>query len=271
MALAERVAAAWRLDAAGHDVGTIAEILGVHRDTARGYLGVGRCPACGGIKVRADARTCRACRPRHLWWPPFSDEQLLERIRAWAARFGASPAKTQWRPRELGGHPAWEREHPAWPAPSLVLRRYGTWRAALTAAGVAPPAWTPAAMVCALRRHGAEHGRPPTAREWSRSGPEHPSAAMVATAFGSWERGLRAAGLQATRRGSWTRVEIEDALRALADELGRPPRTADLKRGDPRAPGYTTVRRRYAGMDDALHAAGVAGSPGDAPSGGPPA
>jgi hypothetical protein len=228
MALDERVAAARELYAAGHDVPTIAAILGVHRDTARGYLGVGRCPLCGGIKVRAEARTCRACRPRHAWWPAFSDEQLLERIHAWSVRFGGPPTETQWRPIELGGHPAWEREHPAWPAPSLVLRRFG-----------------------------AEHGHAPTARRWSRSGPAHPSTSMVATAFGNWERGQRAAGLEATKRGAWTRAEIADALRALADELGRPPRTADLRRGDRRAPGDATIRRHYGTLDDALRAAGL--------------
>jgi hypothetical protein len=218
-------------------------------------LGVGGCPLCGGIKVRAEARTCRACRPRHAWWPAFSDEQLLERIQAWAVRFGGPPTRTQWRPIEVGGHPAWELEHPAWPAPSLVLRRYGSWRAAPATAGVAPITWTPAAMVYALRRFGAEHGHPPTARQWSRSGPAHPSASLVATAFGSWERGLRAAGLQATKRGAWTRAEIADALRALADELGRPPRAADLRRGDRRTPGYATIRRHYGSLNDALRAA----------------
>jgi hypothetical protein len=256
MALEDRVDAARRLASdAQTPIATIAAILDVHPSTVRGYLSAGHCPACGRVKVRAEARTCLSCRPKHRSWPALTDEQLLDCVRAWTARFGAPPTKGQWRSGPLGGHPAWEREHPAWPSPAVLERRFGSWRAALTAAGVAAPAWTHAKMLCALRRFAAEHGRPPTAREWPRNCDQHPSASMVSDAFGGWHAALRRAGLTPTHHGPWTEHEIAAALRRLAAELGRPPSGRDLDRAAGRAPGRTTIRRRYGSLANALRAA----------------
>jgi hypothetical protein len=253
--LAERVRVARRLAGDGLGVSATADMLGLHQSTVRGYLSAGRCPICGGIKVRAGARTCRGCRPKYTWWPAFSDDQILEGIRAWTERFGAPPRKTDWRPTELGGHRTWEAEYPRWPAPSIVVRRFGSWTAALTAAGVGPAAWAPADMVRALRRFNAEHGRPPAAREWRRACDEHPSFSMVSDAFGSWAAGVRRAGLTPAHHSPWTRSEILDALRGLRDRLGRTPRARDLGRGDHRVPGYSTVRREFGSLNRALREA----------------
>src|SRR4051794_7468012 len=71
--------------------------------------------------------------------PRSATSRIAARLRAWTLRFGSPPTMRQWRPVASGGHPVWEHEDPSWPAPSIVLRRYGSWRAALDAAGVAPP------------------------------------------------------------------------------------------------------------------------------------
>jgi len=256
MALEDRVAAARRLAAERHRVAMIAEILAVHPGTVRGYLTAGACPFCGRVKVRAESRSCRACRPRPAAWSAFSDDELLERIQAWTVRFGAPPSKRQWRRVGLGGHPAWEAEHPAWPSPGALAQRFGSWSAALSAAGVARPPWTAPEMLVALRRFAARCGRAPTAREWPRLCADHPSAAMVSAAFGSWHAGLRAAGLAPRRPGRWTDPDICAALRRLAAELGRTPHRSDLHAGDC-VPGHTTVRRHYGTLENALRAAGL--------------
>jgi DNA-binding CsgD family transcriptional regulator len=253
--LAERVRIAQRLAADGLEVNTIADLLGVHRDTVRGYLRAGACPICGAVKVRADARTCRRCRRKHRWWPAFGDQQIQDSIRRWTERFGAPPRKSEWRPTELGGHPAWEAEHPRWPPPSIVIRRFGSWRAALAKAGVAAAEWTPADMVRALRRFDAEHGRPPAAHDWPRACDEHPSFSMVSDAFGNWAAGLQRAGLQPAQHSPWTPTEILDALHALRGQLGRPPRARDLHRREHPVPGYSTVRRHFGSLDRALREA----------------
>lgn len=253
--LTERVRIAQRLAADGLEVSTIADMLGVHHSTVRGYLGAGRCPICGGVKVRADARTCRGCRKKHAWWPAFGDQQILDSIKTWTERFGEPPRKTDWRPTELGGHPTWEAEYPRWPPPSIVVRRFDSWTAALAAAGMGPTIWTRADMVRAMRRYNAERGRPPAARDWRQACDEHPSFSMVSDAFGSWAAGLRRAGLLPAQHSPWTRSEILGALRALEDQLGRAPRARDLGRGDHLVPGYSTVRRHFGSLSQALHEA----------------
>jgi Homing endonuclease associated repeat len=261
IALAERVRIARRLTADGLDVTTLADLLGVHPDTVRGYLRAGTCPNCGGVKVRADARTCRRCRPKHSWWPAFSDQQILGSIKRWTERFGQPPRKDEWRPTDLGGHPAWEAEHPRWPPPSIVVRRFDSWQAALDRAGVAPTEWTPADMLAALRRFTAQRGRPPTARDWRRACDEHPSASMVIDAFGTWAAGLQRAGLQPAQHSPWTPAEILDALHALRDHLGRPPRARDLHSAKHPVPGYSTVRRHFGSLDRALREADMRHAP----------
>jgi Homing endonuclease associated repeat len=253
--LAERVRVAQRLSAEGIEVTTIADVLGLQRATVRGYLRAGSCPICGAVKVRAEARTCRRCRTKHTWWPAFSEQQILDSLQRWTERFGAPPRKSDWRPTDLGGHSAWQAEHPRWPPPSIVVRRFGSWQAALTKAGVAAADWTPADMLDALRRFRAERGRPPTARDWPRACDEHPSASMVADTFGSWAAGLHRAGLKPVHHSPWTPAEVLDALHALRDRLERPPRARDLHSDNGPVPGYSTVRRNFGSLDRALRAA----------------
>ncbi len=257
MALEDRIDAARRLTSEGQTTVMTAAILRVHPTTVRGYLSAGHCPQCGRVKVHAESRRCRACRPRNGAWSDLSDGELIERVRAWTARFGAPPTKGQWRRVELGGHPSWQAEYPAWPSAGAVAQRYGTWGAALRAAGVTAITWTPAAMLYALRRFAGERGPSPTAREWPRNCEEHPSASMVSDAFGSWRRALGAAGVHPVGHGPWTKPQIGAALRRLADDLGRPPAAGDLDHGDGPTPGRITIRRHYGSLVNALGAAGL--------------
>src|SRR4051794_38276555 len=64
-------------------------------------------------------------------------------MRAWTAEVGTPPRTYDWEPAiaRLGGFPSagaekWEREHPRWPHHALVRGRFGSWRAALGAAGL---------------------------------------------------------------------------------------------------------------------------------------
>jgi hypothetical protein len=150
---------------------------------------------------------------------------------------------------------------PRWPPPSIVVRRFGSWHAALTRAGVAPPRWTAADMLDALRRFTAQRGRPPTARDWPRACDEHPSASMIADTFGSWAAGLDRAGLRPAHHSPWTPTEILDALHVLRSQLGRPPRAGDLHSGEHPVPGYSTIRRNFGSLNRALHEAEVRQAP----------
>src|SRR5690242_9519352 len=90
----------------------------------------------------------RPTRPRRIRrsggdWP---NERIVDALHAWAAQMGQAPRCYDWAPAAAssGGFPLdgaerWEREHPRWPHHSLVVTRFGSWRAALEAAGFAAP------------------------------------------------------------------------------------------------------------------------------------
>lgn len=64
-------------------------------------------------------------------------------MREWAREAGAPPKTYEWCPasaRAAGlidaGETKWEREHPRWPGNTTVYRYFGSWSAALEAAGI---------------------------------------------------------------------------------------------------------------------------------------
>ena len=114
-----------------------------------------------------------------------SDPEVLAALRAWSVRHGRPPLSTDWR-RAAGDHPT----------AALVQHRFGSWRAALEAAGIAPTRteWTRERVVAAIRSHIDEHGRPPLSSEWCRpAGDEHPPTHIVVNRFGSWRAAIAAA------------------------------------------------------------------------------
>src|SRR3954452_23140546 len=73
----------------------------------------------------------------------WTSEQIVEAMRAWTDEVGTPPRTYDWAPAiaRLGGFATagaekWEREHPRWPPHALVRGPFGSWRAALSAAGL---------------------------------------------------------------------------------------------------------------------------------------
>ena len=89
----------------------------------------------------------------------YSDEQILEELRASAERLGRSPTM-----KEFAADPE------AQVHPQTVIEHFGTWNAAKRAAGLMPRRFaTREELVGQLRRLGDELGRTPTARRHRRS------------------------------------------------------------------------------------------------------
>jgi Homing endonuclease associated repeat len=80
-----------------------------------------------------------------------------------------------------------------------VYTAFGSWDAALEAAGLDGGRWTERRIREALWDWEAEHGRPPTHDEWVAADParRRPTAETVKGVFGSWNAGLEAAGFEA--------------------------------------------------------------------------
>ena len=77
-------------------------------------------------------------RPSGYW----TEEQICGAIRAWNARYGTPPRAADWHPalaRRLGQPDCAERfQQGDWPNLTTVLRKFGSWNAAVKAAGFAP-------------------------------------------------------------------------------------------------------------------------------------
>jgi Homing endonuclease associated repeat len=98
----------------------------------------------------------------------------------------------------------WRRAATDHPTASLVQGRFGSWRAALEAAGVAPGGveWTRERVLDAIRAHIDRQGRPPLSSDWRR--PEDvsiPATHVVVNRFGSWRAAIAAAGRGEIRKG----------------------------------------------------------------------
>jgi hypothetical protein len=146
----------------------------------------------------------------------YSDEQLLDELRASAERLGRSPTM-----KEFAADPG-ARVHP-----QTVIEHFGTWNAAKRAAGLLPRRFvTREELIAVLRRLGDELGRPPTARDLDERRGTIPSKSLYWHTFGSLSSALAEAGFDvAVGVERLERAIVQGA--ALARDLGRLPKFAD--------------------------------------------
>jgi hypothetical protein len=154
----------------------------------------------------------------------YSDEEILEQLRACARRLGRSPTM-----REFGADPE-TTVHP-----QTVIEHYGSWNAAKREAGLVPRRFaTREELVRLLRELGEELGRPPTARDIDERRGSMPSKSLYWHTFGSLTQALREAGFDVPVGEERVARAVEQGA-ALARRLGRLPKFADwaeARRGD---------------------------------------
>ena len=135
----------------------------------------------------ADGR-CGHCGRTIGSWPAYL---IVAAFQAWARKHGEPPTSRDW---AGSGTP----EHPAH---TTVYDVFGTWGAAMIAAGFEPRErsgppfqWTQELIVDRMTDWVFKHGRWPTMRDWAPAPPECPSLATILSHFGSWNAARRAAG-----------------------------------------------------------------------------
>jgi hypothetical protein len=149
----------------------------------------------------------------------YSDEQLLDELRASAERLGRSPTM-----KEFAADPG-ARVHP-----QTVIEHFGTWNAAKRAAGLVPRRFvTREELVRLLRELGEELGRTPTARDLDARRGSMPSKSLVWHTFGSLTTALREAGFDVPVGEERLERAVEQGA-AMARRLGRLPKMDDWKR-----------------------------------------
>ena len=164
----------------------------------------------------------------------YTDEQILEALRASAERLGRSPTMKEFAADpEAGMHP------------QTVIEHFGTWNAAKRAAGLMPRRFaTREELVTQLRQLGEELGRTPTANDIRERRGSMPSASLYWHTFGSLATALREAGFDV----AVGEERLERALAQgaeLARRLGRLPKFGDWQAARHADPGLLTEWQVY--------------------------
>jgi hypothetical protein len=146
----------------------------------------------------------------------YTNEQILDELRASAERIGRSPTM-----REFGDDPH-TTVHP-----QTVVEHFGSWNNAKREAGLVPRRFaTRAELLRLLRELGKELGRPPTAKDIDARKGAMPSKSLYWHTFGSLTTALREAGFDVPVGEERLERAVEQGV-ALARALGRLPKFTD--------------------------------------------
>lgn len=159
-------------------------------------------------------------------WPK---DEVIAAMRAFADTHGRPPTSKDWRRATLPGEPT----HPG---SKTVAKLFGSFAAAVTAAGLVP-ASSDERVVALIRAYVAEHGQPPSSPLWEElrrtEADSRPSASTLVRHHGSWAATLALAGFSPAPRikrrfgypsKKWTETTVAASLRTWAEAHGRPPR-----------------------------------------------
>jgi hypothetical protein len=154
-------------------------------------------------------------------------------------------------------------EFPRWPAAYQVQQLFGSWSAAVAAAGVdaAPRLWSQKEVIDVAQQWARLHGRAPRCVEWRRVAGDasRPTDALVIELFGSWNAMLAAAGLPIAHR-AWSREQTLAALATWIGMHGQPPTASDWAHshnGQATHPSASWVHECFGSWNAMLAAGGV--------------
>jgi hypothetical protein len=148
----------------------------------------------------------------------YTDEEILEQLRACAAELGRSPTM-----REFDAH-AGSTVHP-----QTVIDRFGSWNRAKREAGLVPRRFaTREELLACLRTLGDRIGRVPTSKDIDEHRGLVPSKSLYWHTFGSLTNALREAGFDVPVGEERLERAIDQGT-AMARRLGRLPKFADWR------------------------------------------
>ncbi|KRT87143.1 MULTISPECIES: homing endonuclease associated repeat-containing protein [Bacillus] len=159
----------------------------------------------------------------------YTKEELIEILQQRSKELGRSPKKEEVKQDQT------------------IRRNFGSFNKGLEAAGLTPGKrreYTEEELIDILQNKAKELGRPPKKREvrqWS----------AIVKHFGSFNKGLEAAGLTPRKRREYTEEELIHILQEKAKELGRSPKQMEVKQ-------WSTIVKRFGNFNKGLIAAGLA-------------
>ena len=174
-----------------------------------------RHPALAGIDEAALAEFRAGIRRR------YTDEQILEQLRASAERLGRSPTMREFAAdKDAGMHP------------QTVIEHFGTWNAAKRAAGLTPRRFISRdELLEQLRQLGEELGRTPTAHDLDANRRRVASKSLIWHTFGSLSAALREAGFDVPVGDEKLERAVEQG--AVLARRARPPAADGRLEGGP--------------------------------------
>jgi hypothetical protein len=148
----------------------------------------------------------------------YSNEDILEQLRASAERLGRSPTMREF-----------EQDAETTVHPQTVIQHFGSWNDAKRQAGLVPRRFAePADLIRLLRELGDELGRPPSAKDLDEHRASMPSKSLYWHMFGSLKNALREAGFDVPVGEERLERAIEQGA-AIARTIGRLPKFSDWK------------------------------------------
>ena len=148
----------------------------------------------------------------------YSDEEILDQLRASAQRLGRSPTMREF-----------ENDAEATVHPQTVIQHFKSWNEAKRKAGLVPRRFAePADLIRLLRELGEELGRPPTAKDLDEHRDTMPSKSLYWHMFGSLKNALREAGFDVPVGEERLERAIDQGV-DVALRLRRLPKFADWK------------------------------------------
>jgi hypothetical protein len=173
----------------------------------------------------------------------YTDEEMLEQLRASAERLGRSPTMREF---------AADRKSTI--HPQTVIARFGSWNRAKRLAGLAPRRFaTREELLEQLRSLGDDLGRAPTARDLDEHRGRMPSKSLYWHTFGSLATALREAGFDVPIGEERVDRALDQGVE-LAKRLGRLPKFADwgeARKRDPSLMSEWQVYRLFEGRSGA--------------------
>jgi hypothetical protein len=168
----------------------------------------------------------------------YSDEQILDELRACAERLGRSPTM-----REFAADAATSVH------PQTVIEHFGSWNHAKRLAGLVPRRFaTRDELLGVLRELGEELGRVPSARDIDDRKGSMPSKSLYWHTFGSLTNALREAGFDVPVGEERLERAVEQGVQ-LAQTLHRLPKFADWAEARKTDPSLLTEWQVYRMFD----------------------
>ena len=171
---------------------------------------------------------------------------LLTAIKDFASELGHAPRKRTWVDRGKFGLDA-------------VVNAFGTWTAAVEAAGYTPinrvhvnGRIPETEIIAAIQLCADKFGRAPTSTELREHGEVTPQT--VRNRFGSYRSGVRGAGLEPHEPRAHSTAALVDAIQTLGEELGESPTSEQMDTHG--AIAARTISKRFGSWNAALEAAG---------------